>query len=393
MVTQPITHSIFFILFVSSIFYSVWTLFSSFPQAAKVASSLCIWIALILTVMKKWNMIMDFRRYKYVDFLVLMLCIITVIQIIRFFLFGGSANALSVFTNPSHLLGLLPPIVYYACKSQMAYYWIRKYSICLVIISAVFMHSDYCLLYVVPFLLYDFYGSNKQYLIIIVAIVGVMFVIRDGFIPSKEYEDTQRALLIVLFYSIICLAYFYLHFPKLFVWAVCMCSIIIPIALFCYSIMTGISIFSYMENIQDDNLNVDTRTFLYREILYDLSNGNDWLMGKGISNGYESTFFDNKNRNVVEVYFLQLLFRGGAIWLLTFMCTIIISIIYALKNSRNILCTSAAIMLSGFFFAGFVIDANGFKFFHVIIYFYIVMCTSKRWNQYSDKKIAELLKR
>lgn len=384
--------SIFVLLFLSSIPYTVWLLFFLFPQYIKVISSGCLWLAIIFSLKNIYIHINQSRRF--IDYMVLCLLLITFLQFIRFYIWGGVVNWLTVLTNPIHVLCLMPPILYYNCQSLQSYKYIYKYSIILIGISILCLHSNYYLLYLSPiFFYYSLYNKKYRKIIYSIIILSFLLILKDSFIPNQKTGDTQRALIIISGYAILVFIATKTrkYYKKIAIYTVCI-SIILPLTLLAYSITTKISVFTYANEIKNENLGGDTRSFLYTELLNDITKKDKFIEGFGISNGYYSPYFDNKNRDVNEVSFLHYLLRGGALWIFIYWTVIIYAIIYTIHYSKNYLCLGGSIILAGYFLASFIIDINGFNFIHVIIWFFITICSSPQWTQQSNADIYKLIK-
>lgn len=385
------TNLIITLLFIASIPHAIYILFAAYPQFLKILSSGLLWISLLLSIE---NMIIYKKsHHRIIGKLIFFLLLISVLQFFRFFLYGGYTNFLTTMTNPYYGLCILTPIIFYSLQSFSILKRIFKFSIYLIVISILFAKSNYYLLYMAPILVYYIY--NKNFKVLLITLFSIFFIIKDAIIPNTDTEDTQRALLIILAYSsLVIVAFLFKKYARLITSIIAIISIVTPILLFSFSIYTKTSVFQYVNEIDNEQLNKDTRTFLYEELLTDLNKQDSFIQGFGISNGYYSPFFSesvNNRRDVNEVTFLHLLMRGGLIWLLLYMIIIIYSIFYSIKNSNNNLCLGASIMLSGYFFSSFIIDSNSVNFIHIIIWFLIVICNSPIYNNLSNIEISKIL--
>lgn len=391
------TKYIYTLLFFSSISHAVWGLFSVYPQLVKIFSSGCLWTALILII--KTTLLYKNKKRRIIDWLVISLLSITFLQFLRFFILENGENLITTITNPYYGLCLCIPILYYTTDSFLSLKFIYKYGMILAFISSVIcLRSNYYVMYLLPIIIY--YGiylkTKSKIFIYLLLLFSLIFILKDAFIPDNLTGDTQRALLIPLSYSFaIIIAKKIKKFYRLIAVYIAIISITLPISLFCYSVATNESIFQQMNNLENEKLNTDTRTFLYVELLTDLKKNDAFLQGLGIAKGYYSPFFSHRNsdlRDINEVHFLHYLMRGGGIWLILYMMVIIYSIFYAIKKSNNYLCLGGSIILSGYFFAGFICDINSFNFIHVILWFFISVCSSPKWNQLSNLEILKLIK-
>lgn len=385
-------HLIYILLFISSIPHAIWILFSIYPQSVKIVSSSTLWIALILILKNAFQY--RTQKSRLINWFIIGLLTITALQFFRYFAIDDTTKILTVLTNPINGLCLCIPILFYVCRSLYSLKCIYKYGVILICISIISLQSNYYILYLSPIIIhYSLHLKKHKIFIYCILSFSSLFIIRDAFIPNEVTGDTQRAIIIILCYAIIVfIASLYKRFYKLTAICVACVSIILPISLFVYSITTQESVFARINDVKDEKMGVDTRTFLYMELLTDLNQKDAFVEGLGIANGYDSPYFNSKTRDVNEVHFLHFLFRGGGLWLSLYMIIIIYSIFYAITHSRNYLCLGGSIILSGYFLAGFICDINGFNFIHVIIFFYITACSSHKWTKLSNSDILKLMK-
>lgn len=148
---------------------------------------------------------------------------------------------------------------------------------------------------------------------------------------------------------------------------------------------------------KDENLTSDTRTFLYVEMAEDLTNTNSWILGKGAYAHYYSAFFDDSTlgkygRICSEVPFLNFLLHGGIVYVCLYFGIFLVAIWKALYRGRNRFVKCVAMILSGIVFNSFIGDMTGCNFLHLMIFMLIGCCLSKRWLNYSDAEVKEILK-
>lgn len=147
----------------------------------------------------------------------------------------------------------------------------------------------------------------------------------------------------------------------------------------------------------DDDLNADTRTFLYLEMAVDLTKHNAWIMGKGANSTYFSEYFlqvsggDHYIRLISEVPVLLFLLRGGIVYALLYLSFFLLCIYKAVWKGKSRFINCIGIMLAGWFANLFVGDVNGFTFFHVIIFSLCGMTLSRMWLDKTDVEIKKLI--
>lgn len=386
------TQLIYILLFISSIPHAIWILFSIYPQPVKVISSGTLWIALILIL--RHIFLYKKKSHRLIDYLILGLLTITGLQFLRFIFLDETEKILTVLTNPTNGLCICIPILYYIYNYSFALKYIYKYGLILACISTIFLQGNYYVLYLSPIIIQYSLGIKKNRIFIYCILsLSLLFILKNTFIPDELTGDTQRAYIIILSYAIIIfIAKLFKKYYRLIALCVACVSIVLPISLFSYSVETQESVFMRINDVENEKIGVDTRTFLYMELLTDLNQKDAFIEGLGIAKGYNSPYFNSKERDTNEVHFLHFLFRGGGLWLFIYMIIIIYSIFYAIKYSKNYLCLGGSIVLSGNFLSGFICDTNGFNFIHVIIFFFITVCSSNKWTQLSNAKILRLIK-
>ena len=117
----------------------------------------------------------------------------------------------------------------------------------------------------------------------------------------------------------------------------------------------------------------------------------DWITGRGMFGQFEggvlSTDVDNGLRANIENGYLQLILKGGWIWLGLLMAISLIAMYRGLFKSNNILCKGMACIILIYFIdmVGFGVPELSLKY--VCVFISISGCNSKRLREYSDEKI------
>lgn len=209
---------------------------------------------------------------------------------------------------------------------------------------------------------------------------------------------THRAgmMRILLSYVIVLLYFIIMYFKisKGLLYPVAFILLLIPFV-FLYQGIQGESIFqtvlgeSTAEYTQED-LRIDTRTFLYTEVLQDLKLNRAFPFGKGIDAGYASESFQTWNRKVVEVGFLQMLMRSGVVGFIVYFAVIFSAIFRALGKSKNQFLKCAALMLVGYFIMFFIENVLAFDLLNMVVWLVVGMCHSKDLLNLNDREIKAL---
>ena len=152
--------------------------------------------------------------------------------------------------------------------------------------------------------------------------------------------------------------------------------------------------------ISNEELTVDTRTFLFLEISDNMETPLDWLLGLGFNARYYSDYFFNSIsedadfylRSNVEVGALQLILKGGILLFLLQSLLLWYSVFYAIKNSNNRFCLSCALFLASYFVLSFIVD---FPSSNPIVVFFPWLCCgfclSGEWLSKNDEEIKYLI--
>ena len=139
-----------------------------------------------------------------------------------------------------------------------------------------------------------------------------------------------------------------------------------------------------------ENLQADTRTFLYVEVFQDLDMNKAFLFGKGVNAGYLSESFQTLNRTIVEVGFLQILLKSGIVGFLLYMTMIVSAIFKAMNSSKNKFMGYLALLLLGYVLMFFIENILAFNMLNVMIWIVIGMCHSQELREMSDEEIKNL---
>lgn len=212
---------------------------------------------------------------------------------------------------------------------------------------------------------------------------------------------TEYRIMIIrisLLYMSILIIYLYKWLNLKLILLFAMLSLLVPFYLFEESVVTGESSFQkYRPKNNDEPLTDDTRTFLYVEVLGDLQQNNELIIGKGSSGTYYSPYFDEyggdtANRLSVEVGILALLLKGGLIAVLLNLAILFIAIYLALFRSNNYFVMSIGFMLVIHFLILFIANYLDYTIYNVALWFFIGVCLSKEMRLLGDNEIENLIR-
>ena len=208
--------------------------------------------------------------------------------------------------------------------------------------------------------------------------------------------------LIVFFFSIMSYILVYVIKNSKLIYLFCFIFLVAPFLIVGSTMLfpnDGKSMFQIISsNVEDEEMNVDTRTFLYIEIAEDLTKNESWLLGKGAYSHYYSNYFsqnveggDNEDRLMCEVPFLLLLLRSGLLYVIIYFCIIIIAVFKAIK-SRNNFVKSLGVIMIGWYFNSFIGDISGCRLQHLALFLLLGVCLSPMWREKNNSELLSFLK-
>jgi hypothetical protein len=180
--------------------------------------------------------------------------------------------------------------------------------------------------------------------------------------------------------------------------------VILSIVLFPFAIiLSGFPFFEYLsqgENIEvSAESKIDTRTFLYTEVIADLQKNELMVFGKGALGTYYSPYFaqgveggDNENRLNVEVGFLSMLLKGGLINMILNFIILFLSVFLALK-SKNKLTQRLSFLVICHILSLFLSDIPQYTTFSFSIWIAIGGCVSLAVRNKSENEILLIFRK
>lgn len=174
--------------------------------------------------------------------------------------------------------------------------------------------------------------------------------------------------------------------------------IVVPFYYFFLYVTTGFSVFnnelSAHSSSLGDNAN-DTRTFIYEEVLDDLTDTKTIWLGKGINGRYYSVFFshslgDNENRANPEVGLLSYLLKGGIVYTVIIFLLLFLSVIRTLSTKKNIVVQIFGLLLVQHIFLLFIENIPQYTMYNVVIWCIIGFAFSPELCEIKETEIREL---
>ena len=320
--------------------------------------------------------------------------------------FGNPITTLFGNTQVGAIVFLLPLIVVFSMRKEILneLYEILKIilaisifvSIYKIIIFDIYSFNFLLILQCISFLyLYFPYIKNKRFLSLIIFGTVLMLIL--------VYINGERALFLSILFSLFSFIGIKYIKSKYILKTSIILIIVISCLILIYGLYYKVSIFEVIKlYFSDDNdIAVDSRTFLYFEFSEDFFRHNSWLFGKGILGSYYSEtmdiamsngeYSDFKNRIGIETGFLQYILKGGLLYLISYMLLLIFAIFNAFKYSKNDFLKIAALILAGRFFISTISEYPCFDLKNIIIWILIGLCINKKTLNLSNKDVKKII--
>lgn len=175
-------------------------------------------------------------------------------------------------------------------------------------------------------------------------------------------------------------------------------TLLLPFILVQQSIVTGESaIKKYLSSSSDDELSIDTRTFVYMELYADLDNENKLLIGKGANGRYYSDYFsqvegDSAIRLNIEVGVLGLLLKGGYIAVILNLIVFISAIWLAFFKAKNTYVLGLGYILLVHLVLLFLENVINFSIYNFLIWVVTGLCLSKNIRDLTNHQVLKILR-
>jgi hypothetical protein len=138
----------------------------------------------------------------------------------------------------------------------------------------------------------------------------------------------------------------------------------------------------------------DTRTFLYMEVINDLSDTNTLWFGKGVTGKYYSEFFELvEGRMGVEVAFLAILLTSGIFGMVIYSSVILVALYVGFFKSNNQLSKLFALFLAFHWFMIFVEVIPTFNQYYFLLWIIVGLSLSSKFRQMNDAQVTQLINR
>lgn len=177
----------------------------------------------------------------------------------------------------------------------------------------------------------------------------------------------------------------------------------LPLLFILFLVRDGVSLFemvqaNFSSRVGDSVDTTDTRTFLFMDMLSNITNISDFFFGKGLAGGYETDFSDSvyatNVRLAIEVTWLHYFLKGGFVLVFLLYAFITSAVVSAFKHSKNNFIIVASMMASGFVFLMIVADYPSRNIVvKLILWLCVGMCHSRTWLSKTDDDINKIFKK
>lgn len=137
----------------------------------------------------------------------------------------------------------------------------------------------------------------------------------------------------------------------------------------------------------------DTRTETQNELLADLGNSNDLIIGRGLSGSYKSFFLDLSNRTGIETGYLNMVLKGGWIYVVIFFLFVIPGLLKGLFCSNNFVVRMLALYGFVWIFYFNTSSSNMSLSIRYFIFLYCVyICYVPKYRLLNNSQMTKLVK-
>lgn len=219
-------------------------------------------------------------------------------------------------------------------------------------------------------------------------------------ILSYRYDARTAVLRSLMGVAIFLFSYTSLYKSRIIKVIIFAIGITLPLYFLGLFVLTGYSVFdqslasSYMSDFGADKTG-DTRTFLYEEVIEDLTENDALILGKGINGTYYSSYFDDKYshegeiRFIVEVGGLVYLLKGGLVQVILYMFLLIMAIYKCLLQSNAKFGVLLGLVLLSRYVLLFIEDMPIYDFYNIVMWLYIGFAFSITYYQVDDDWFEE----
>jgi hypothetical protein len=244
-------------------------------------------------------------------------------------------------------------------------------------------------------LFFPFLKLKWKILLLIVSATSVLMSI--GF-RSNIIKLSFSVLLLLIFYLRNFIRLSWIRFALFALFA-------LPLIFFTLAITNKYNLFQEISKDEDytrinrlgkeENLTMDTRTFLYAEVFTSIHNSGNWIIGNSAAGSYQSTWFYNDGgaiegkRYGCEVGILNILMRFGIIGVIIYFLLLYNVSYYAIMHSSNILSKMLGLFIAFRWTYSFVEEYTQYDLNFYFFWIAIGLASSVQFRRMNDLEIRK----
>lgn len=383
-----------YLIFLSTIIQAVAGYARDASQDFKIILALACWGSIALSFMQ-YGRLNRMMSGKLAMIYKLFICVIAW-SVVNALLFGRVYEGNKIFVLFGNMYAALNIVCFFFITTMVETRDLKRLlniTVAYTIMSAVLLVFNYQVTIESYFLIYPF-----TYVLLFIPYVNTKYkiFILLGFMMSyfAFIGGGRHVILFWLFNIIAYLAYMFTNKKIVFVGSIV--AIILPWILMAYSVYSGDSIYGILSNevTANDDLNIDTRTFLYQEVFFDFSPKNlaTLLFGKGAIAYYDSDYFKTFHRLGVEIPILEWMLQAGIVYIILFTIITVVAVIKLYNNGNSKFCMIASVLIASYYFNCFVSNLNGCNISIMAFWFLIYLSNNKQMMSIADKEWKAILK-
>ncbi|SFB69843.1 O-Antigen ligase [Zunongwangia mangrovi] len=307
----------------------------------------------------------------------------------------------------SNLMVFLMPISVYAFGSPLILnrtikYW-KNYALPLFPIFLIFILPEAYGRYLMPisFLLLFFPILPKKW-----KVIGVLSIVLITFLSSGARSNVIK---FIIPFGLSFLYYFRKNFTKKIFYYITIIFFLLPFAFLYLAVNNTFNVFKFNEYLDTKNDNekllVDTRTFLYEEVISSAINNDYWLFGRSMARGFDSNFFDwleaykqyrletdRDERQSSEVSILNIFNYFGVIGVISYFIIFFKAAYTSIYSSNNIFSKILGVYVAFRWFYSWIEDFSRFDLNFLVLWIAVGVCFSETFRKMSDKDFTSWIR-
>jgi hypothetical protein len=313
------------------------------------------------------------------------------------------------FSSPFQLLSYATPLIVFLGFEKLSLKVIFKYSYIYALIGIVLTIFYYRNIFIEHSQIMDF-DDFQAYVDIatipqVFLVSSAVIVLNYKFVSSKYRRWSFLALALGLLITLLTarrsnfLLYFLFFIFTLYLYVFKSDKKFVFINIIFIALIIGVSlsfVFIYSNSIFSlffSRLDQDSRSGV-EQYFYDSfrNKTEDWIFGRGINGTYFCPIFSrNAFRGTIETGYLQLILKGGIVYLVLFVFILLQSAFLGFFKSKNTLTKAMALFILAHVLYLIPFGIPSFSFEYLMVWIFALYCQSKAWRMKTNRMIQEEL--